>query len=94
MEVTDQTQADRMLLALVRERLTEHPEMDCDAAFTLERTNLGYFAGYYDAETRLRVERLFDCAHPIFGPASEGIPTPEEAFAAGIRAGEKWKGQK
>lgn len=32
-----------------------------------ERSNLGYYAGYYDEETRQRVERLFRCAHPVFG---------------------------
>ncbi len=47
--------------------------------------NLGYFAGYYGAETRARVERLFSCAHPIFGAIAEkGTPTPDEAFSAGI----------
>lgn len=47
--------------------------------------NLGYFAGYYGAETRARVERLFSCAHPIFGAIAEkGMPTPEEAFTAGV----------
>ena len=61
-----------------------------EEAESIERQNLGYFAGYYDDETRERVERLFKCAHPIFGKISEnGAPTPEQAFSMGIAAGEK-----
>jgi len=37
----------------------------------------------YDNDTRLRVEQLFNCAHPIFGEASNGTPTPKEAFEMG-----------
>lgn len=49
-----------------------------------ERGNLGYYAGYYDSETRARIERLFQCAHPVFGAIAErGEPTAEEALAAG-----------
>ena len=60
-----------------------------DAAEAIERSNLGYYAGYYDHETRARVERLFRCAHPIFGAiAEQGPPTAEAAFAAGMRLGE------
>ena len=48
------------------------------------KSNLGYYAGYYDNETRARVEKLFLCEHPIFGSIKEnGAPTPEEAFNAG-----------
>mgnify|MGYP001593748755 CR=1 FL=1 len=54
-------------------------------AESIERVNLGYYAGYYDNETRARVERLFRCAHPIFGAIAEkGPPTPEEAFEMGL----------
>ena len=59
-------------------------------AEAIERSNLGYFAGYYSHETRARVERLFRCAHPLFGAIAEkGPPTAEEAFAAGLDAGRK-----
>jgi hypothetical protein len=54
----------------------------------IERSNLGYMAGDYDAATRERVERLFKCRHPVFGAIAEkGQPTPEEAFRMGKRAG-------
>jgi hypothetical protein len=58
----------------------------------IEKANLGYFAGYYDNETRERVERLFNCAHPFFGAIAEnGAPTPEEAFEMGRKFGKEQK---
>jgi len=52
----------------------------------IARENLAYRAGYDDNETRARVERLFKCAHPVFGSiAVNGPPTPEEAFELGKR---------
>jgi hypothetical protein len=58
-----------------------------EEAERIERENLGYFAGYYDHETRERVERLFACAHPIFGKISEHVPTPEECLLTGMQIG-------
>ena len=55
----------------------------------IQRGNLGYYAGYYDNETRLRVEKLFSTSHPIFGPATSGTPTAEEAFEIGKILGSK-----
>lgn len=53
----------------------------------IQRQNLGYFAGYYDSETRERVERLFSCTHPVFGSiAQNGEPTFQEAFDKGREA--------
>lgn len=53
-------------------------------AEVIERQNLAYWAGYYDHETRCRVERLFQCEHPLLGPASAGPLSPDEAFRAGV----------
>ncbi len=82
MEITDQEEA-----SLYFERCVQH-SMLCgnsrEKAEFIERQNLGYFAGYYDTETRERVERLFACQHPVFGAiAIEGAPTAEAAFDAG-----------
>lgn len=53
-------------------------------AVIIEKSNLGYFAGYYDGKTRKRVEGLFQCLHPIFGSiADKGETTPKEAFEMG-----------
>ena len=61
-----------------------------EEAEQIERSNLGYFAGYYDNETRERVERLFKCAHPIFGAiATTPPPTPEQALKMGKQMGQE-----
>lgn len=58
-----------------------------EEAERVERINLGYYAGYYDHETRLRVERLFSCEHPVFGAAAVmGQPSPESALRSGMMA--------
>jgi len=36
-------------------------------AESIVNNNLGYYAGYYDKKTRIRVEKLFDAPHPILG---------------------------
>lgn len=61
-----------------------------EEAEKIEKSNLGYYAGYYDNETRLRVEKLFNCIHPIFGSAIKP-PTPEEAFEMGQKLGTQLK---
>ena len=89
MTVPDQEGADTLLEQLVR---THQMETGCprEEALEVQRSNLGYYAGYYDAETRARVERLFRCAHPFFGAIAEkGQPTAEEAFRLGLELGTK-----
>lgn len=50
----------------------------------IEKSNLGYYAGYYSHEIRARVERLFNCSHPVFGSIAEnGPPSFEQALEAG-----------
>lgn len=52
----------------------------------MAKRSLGYYAGYYDNETRERVEKLFDCEHPMFGKISEmGLPSSDEAFQCGYQ---------
>jgi hypothetical protein len=88
MTMTDQAEADAYF-----ERCVEHAMRlgsSREEAERVEHANLGYFAGYYDHDTRARVERLFRCAHPVFGAIAEkGAPTAAEAFAAGVRAAAK-----
>lgn len=83
MRMTTTEEAAPYFAALV-DRLVKHYGKTREEAESIERQNLGYFAGYYDHETRIRVESLFSCQHPIFGAASKGAPIPEEAFAAGV----------
>jgi len=70
MEITDQEDADQYSEAYVeylRGCLSENPRDDGMTAEQLAKSNLGYFAGYYDSETQSRVNKLFKCCHPIFG---------------------------
>jgi len=57
-------------------------------------SNLGYFAGYYDQEVIDAVHEVFGAVHPLLGHQDRfgrtpPPPTMEEAFAAGVRWGEK-----
>ena len=88
MAIDNQEDADAYLAALLAFS-QEHYGQGPEEAGRIHRENLGYWAGYYDNDTRERVERLFGCAHPVFGAIAEkGAPTPEEAFAIGVKAGE------
>ena len=79
MKMTEQAEADEYFELLVQWAMKFH-NGNREKAEAQEKANLGYFAGYCDSETRERVERLFCCSHPIFGPVSKGTPTPKEAF--------------
>ncbi len=82
MEITDQTQANTYFETCVEHCMSFGKTRE--EAESIERQNLGYFAGYYSHETRERVERLYGCAHPIFGKASVHQPTAQEALDAGL----------
>jgi hypothetical protein len=86
MAITTQAEASAYFERLVQHTMKYRP---CERAEAerIERGNLGYFAGYYDHETRLRFESLFSCAHPIFGAAAVNEPSPVEAFTAGLTMG-------
>lgn len=93
MRITDQGDAEAYFAELVRIHLAESPTDSRERAEEVQRVNLGYYAGYHDNDTRARVERLFRCAHPVFGAiAGQGPPTPEEALEAGVRLGRELKG--
>ncbi len=86
MKITCQTKATEYFEALVDRGVRVFSQTRAEAESAV-RDSLGYFAGYYGSETRERVERLFACAHPIFGKiADNGSPTAAEAFKAGERA--------
>lgn len=54
----------------------------------MQRSNVGYFAGYYGDETRQRVAEWLGADHPIFGN-SKSMTT--EALAASLRAASRSK---
>ena len=87
MKITDQKEANEYFEKCVKHSMTFGNSRE--QAEDIERQNLGYYAGYYDHETRLRVEELFSCKHPVFGSAETSKPTPEEAFEMGKSLGAK-----
>jgi len=90
MEIRSQAEADEYFRRLVEHQISFGTTRE--RAEEVERQNLGYFAGYYDDETRARVERLFLCEHPVFGAIAEnGPPTAEEALRAGLELGARTK---
>ena len=95
MTVTTAEEAGPLLEQLIEAAMKDITSMKYEEAKTLIKENLGYMAGYYSHETRERVERLFDCEHPVFGKIAEkGPPTMEEAFKAGVRLGEEMRKRK
>lgn len=59
------------------------------------RQDIGYYAGYHDADVRERVERLFACEHPYFGSIKErGQPSLQDAFDLGVALGAKMQATK
>jgi len=58
-----------------------------DEAVVIAKSNLAYYAGYGSHELRKRVEKLFNCSHPVFGSAAEmGRPTGTEALQCGMQS--------
>jgi hypothetical protein len=79
MTIETQEEADEYFNALVEHNISRYGT-DPIKAINIEKSNLGYFAGYYDNETMERVQKLFSCQHPVFGSV---IPTNKQAFEAG-----------
>ena len=67
MEITDPFEAGRYFQELVEFAMQNNPSLTVDAAEKVERSNLGYYSGYYDTATMRRVLELFGAVHPIFG---------------------------
>ncbi|PLS87307.1 MAG: hypothetical protein CYG60_02555 [Actinobacteria bacterium] len=65
MSARDEEEAQAMLAALEAYQQKHH---GCNAveAYDLVRKNIGYYAGYYDQETRKRAYGLYGTSHPIF----------------------------
>ncbi len=80
MEITDEDEAKIYFEACV-EHMMERGNTR-EEAIKIEKSNIGYYAGYYDNKTAARVYQLFKCSHPVFGGA-DNWPTPEKAFEMG-----------
>lgn len=89
MIVETQDDADACFEQLVASLRESNETLDAESAEQVCRHAIGYHAGYYSHETRLRVERLFHCEHPILGAAKNGVPSPEQIFQIGLKLGEQ-----
>jgi len=87
LEITDPDKAKEYLEALI-ERSMEHFDNSREEAERIEKGNLGYYSGYYGTEAMIRVHKLFDCEHPVFGKveSADDLPSAEEIF----EMGRKW----
>lgn len=82
MQITNEGEALEYLNACIEHTMSfGHSRGEAER---IEKANLGYYAGYYDNETRQRVERLFACAHPVFGKASDVPVDPTAALLSGV----------
>lgn len=55
-----------------------------EEALNIAKSNLGYFAGYYDRETYDRINEAYGAVHPVFKTNPFDID-PEEAYKTGVR---------
>jgi len=83
MSIKTQEKADEYFEALV----DYHVRMfggTREEAIEKEKSNLGYWAGYFDNATIKRVNKLFCTTHPILGDI---VPTIKEAYERGREDG-------
>lgn len=57
-----------------------------DKSIEIAKSNLGYFAGYYNQEVCDIIYKTYQCSHPIFGDKPFDV-SPEEAFNKGKECG-------
>ncbi len=85
----DAKQYKKDYVAYIQKFLDENPRKDSLTAEDIANHNIGYYAAYYDDETRKRVEDLFICKHPVFGSIKEnGVPSVQKAFEMGLNSKE------
>ena len=57
-----------------------------EEALNIAKSNLGYFAGYFNSTTYERVNRTYGAIHPVFKTNPFDI-APEEAYRMGLEIG-------
>lgn len=83
----NQEQANKWFEAEIERYRVEFGQ-DREKALHVIKVNLGYMAGYYDDATAKKIHELYAADHPIFGGCDyHNTVTPEQAFAAGVKAG-------
>lgn len=90
-KITDPADAKQYKAAYIRwvKDTVSREDLLGKTAEQIVNSNIGYYAGYGSAEDRVRIESLFLCSHPVFGPAKDGIPTNEEVYQNALKIGNK-----
>jgi hypothetical protein len=57
-----------------------------EEALNIAKSNLGYFAGYFNSTTYERINRTYGVIHPVFKTNPFDI-APEEAYRMGLEMG-------
>ena len=57
-------------------------------AENIAKSNLGYFAGYYNSEVYETINKAYGAVHPVFGCNPFDL-SPEEVYRKGLEAGRK-----
>jgi hypothetical protein len=57
--------------------LLTDPSINYEEACRIVKSNLGYTAGYCSNETRIRIEKDFNCIHPFMGSAHNQLSFAE-----------------
>jgi hypothetical protein len=86
MQVQTKEEAAAYFEECVEHTMEWQPDITREEAESIEKQNIGYYAGYYDKETYDRVMELFDTNHPIFGKAYLGSAA---SYVAGNLAGKE-----
>lgn len=81
----DKTEADQFYNSYVSFVMNENNSSREDAE-KICKSNLGYFAGYYDKDTCDVIYNTYKCCHPIFGGNPFSV-SPKEAFETGYELG-------
>lgn len=86
-ETEEEAQA---LLDRAAEQINKEYGIDVGEARETTLANIAYGSGYFDTKTAQKILRVFKTEHPYFG-TFDPPPTPEQAFAAGIKAAEEFE---
>lgn len=84
MTITDEIEAQAYFNQCV-EHCMRIGRMGREEAERIERQNIGYYSSYFNKEAQQRVERLYQCVHPLFGPmGKDGLTRVEDAYYLGM----------
>ena len=87
-QITKQEDADEYFSSCVEHTMRLNTELTEKEAIELEKDNIAYFACYTNnIDIRKRIEKLFNCEHPLFGSVDNPL-SADEIFLIGKAIGE------